>query len=203
MQGRKSEIKNQIKNKDINQYRTLEEVDDAINAAFAQRETTARNKQEEFKKTVKIDTEVLGMIDTTPNEVNPKYDENSQGDLYFQNDKIIIVCPHDKAHSELYGRNPDPTCRGDRPSYWCTSTPGMRYFDSYWGTQGNTLFYILPKSVNSVLYDPEPGHEDRFTKVALRVTSDNKIAEIRDRFNQMVEEPKWSELCRLWGITLK
>jgi hypothetical protein len=189
-----------IQQKDINQYRTLEDVDDAISQVFAKEETSKKSKEQEFRETVKIDTEVLKMIDKTPNEVNP---DGSRGDLFFENDKIVIACPSSQAKSELYGRNPDPACRGDKPSYWCTATPGQRYFDSYWGSQGNVLYYILPKTPDAVLYDPEPGHADRFSKVAIRIQSDGGVAEIRDRFNILVPDDKWAQLCRLWGISPK
>lgn len=192
--------RNQIDNKDIysQQYRTLEDVDDAINAAHAKKETKVKSKEEEFYDNLKIDTEVLGKIDKTPNEVNP---DGQKGDLFFENDMIVIVCPSSRANSELYGRNPDPECRKDRPSYWCTATPNSRYFDQYWGSSGNVLYYILPKKKESVLYDPESGHSDRFTKCAIRVQSDGSVAEKRDRFNIMIEDDKWRELCKRWKIS--
>lgn len=239
--------RNKIQDPDINHYKSLEDVDDAINASSAHEERKKKSKEETFWDTVKIDTEVLGLIDTKPNWVNPHFqlkvgnyevnvvkskDEEADkakgiksvqfidgpqagktvkvketditgnhGDLYWENDKIMIVCPSTQANSELYGRNPDPTCRGDKHSYWCTSTPGMRYFQQYWGSYGNVLYYILPKTTHAVLYDPEQGHSDRFTKVAMRIESSGNIAEKRDRFNIMIEDDKWRQLCKLWDIS--
>ena len=289
--------KDKIQQKDINQYATLEDLDDAVRDAIQSEEHRQVGRQErlaqrwnvpvaqvseeekrkkeqarkdaEFQRTLKVDTAVISMIDTTPNWVNPKQglkvggyrvvtipmpkdenkpnthmpkDENkpnthmvkylegpkngiqervpddqiegNTGDLYWQNDKVVIVAPHDKAHSDLYGRNPDLT--SDIKSNWCTAVPNSPYFGNYWEKGGCVLYYILPKSAKDVPIDPDPMRRDRFSKVALRVVrgSDGKdeIAEIRDRYNKMVgdgtlrtdsesSKTTWQELKKFWGIS--
>ena len=245
--------RNKIEQRDINQYKTMEEVDDAISAAFAKEETKKRAKQDLFKGQLRIDTDVLNHIDRTPNFLNPhsgdstvdgyrvdgaseekavdpekdqkehpgtqliKYLEGPKtgkiervkneriqgnpGDLFFENDMIVIVTPHDNKTSELYGRNPDPESRKAKPSYWCTSSPGQRYFQSYWNSGGKTLYYILPKRPEAVLYDPESGHTDRFSKVATVVTPSGSMEGMFDRFDTPIPDDKWKKLCKLWGIS--
>jgi len=285
---------NKIANKQVDTYPTIEALGDAVNVAHQQEEHKKQAKVDrlatkwdisgeevpeeikrkreqakkdlEFRKNLKIDTAVIGLIDTTPTWNNPQFElkvdgheivviapplakkddpefkehrmmqvefttgplsgktkivtaeqiTGNTGDLYWQNEKVVIACPHSKESSELYGRNTDFS--SSIKSNWCTATPGRSEFTSYWAKQGNVLFYILPKSAEFVPIDPDPRRGDRFAKVAIHMANGGagmefKVLEIRDRYNKMINfggntysadsessKTTWTELADFWGL---
>lgn len=107
--------RNQITQKDIYSYPTLEAVIDVVNMM---EDTTSKTQQKKAKAGIK-DYEK----DIDPN------------DIIFKNDKVIIVLPKTKEASIKYGRG----------SRWCTAADsGGNMFNSYRRNSHVNLYYFIP-----------------------------------------------------------
>ena len=173
--------KKQIENTDINTYKTMEEVSDAI------RQAQLRMEQKKAEKKFVIDTEVLKEIDPA--------------DIAYQNKNVVIVKPLTTEKSQLYGRN--HRCKKDDASgataYWCiATTTGYNRFLSYFQNSGDTFYFILPKSIDVV-------PEERFTKMAVQVASAPRGGgrTVWDFFDHTLTEEEADKLFQMWKIPYK
>jgi hypothetical protein len=188
--------KNKIQNKDINAYKSPEEVDDAIRTANL-------TMKEEVRSRIHIDTDVLSKI-------RPE-------DIVFENDKVIVVSPKDFETSCLYGRRAAKAAKAEgeeadddegAESYWCVSSSAS-YWNDYFSS-GNNLYYMLPKKAEVVPVAKEDKSRetrfDRFAKVAVRIGARSKeypkgrLGEIRDQYNTQVTRREFDKLMSAWGI---
>lgn len=95
----------QGKETDINQYKNVEQVYDLVKKFEDVKSSTAEEKE------IKAGAEKV-----------------------FENDKVLIVKPHTREASCLYGKG----------TKWCTAGDVYNYFNNYYDRNVN-LFYILPK----------------------------------------------------------
>jgi hypothetical protein len=86
-------------------------------------------------------TAVWGVIDTVLQKIKDKKEfegDESDYDIVFQNDKVMVAKPNNTATS----------CRLGQNTKWCTaSTTASNMFNDYM-ERGVTLFYFLPKDSN-------------------------------------------------------
>jgi hypothetical protein len=249
--------RNKIEQKDINAYKTIEELHDAVDAQWAReaeeretykmeqvkaalvkfdgsavrvmkyrqdlvkdfdlnveyvnkvRQRMEREKKGIFGKDFTIDTKIINEVDRKPYKVKLGKDakgkdiieDHPNGDVVFENDKVIIVSPQTKEKSCLYGRNhlynPKDPQSLDAP--WCTSyTRRDNRWDSYYGRSGNNFYIILPKDVMDV-------PQKKFTKVNVQVESKREGGDITvwDFSDATVPESEYKPLFKEWGIPLE
>jgi hypothetical protein len=173
--------RNQVEEPDINKYKTMEEVSDAI------RQAQRKIEQKKAEKKFTIDTEVLSLVDPA--------------DIAFQNDKVMVVKPLTTENSQTYGRN--HRCKKGDPNsataYWCTSTTtGYNRFMSYFQNSGDTFYIILPKTIDVV-------PEEKFTKVNVQVAPAPRGGgrTVWDFFDHTMDEAEATKLFKMWGIPFK
>lgn len=170
--------RNQVEQKDINQYKTMEEVSDAIRQA--QRKMAQKKEVKKFT----IDTEVLKQLDPA--------------DVVFDNQYVAIVRPLTTEKSQLYGRN--HRCNPNDPdaatAYWCTSvSKGYNRFLNYFQSSGDTFYIILPKNID---YVPE----EKYTKVNVQVAAAPRGGDktVWDFFDHTMEPAEADKLFKMWHI---
>lgn len=72
---------------------------------------------------------------------NMRKKEESNYDIKFENDKVIVVQPHSEGAS----------CRLGRGTKWCTaSTKGSNMFNNYTKDQGVKLYYVITKTKDDI-----------------------------------------------------
>ena len=170
--------RNQVAEPDINKYKTMEEVSDAI------RQAQLKMEQKKAKKNFVIDTDVLKKID--------------KADIVYQNKNVVIVKPLTTEKSQLYGRN--HRCKekesGGATSYWCTSTTtGYNRFLSYFQNSGDTFYIILPKTIDIV-------PEERLIKVNVQMAPAPRGGgrTVWDFFDRTMDSTEVDRLFKAWGI---
>lgn len=177
--------------------------------------TKIRHKMEKeqkgvFGKDFTIDEEIFKEIDRKPFQTeyaNGKVEKHPNGDVIFENDKVVIVCPPDEKKSQLYGRNHeyDPNDPQSLDSPWCTSYRNRNCrWQSYYGSQGNTFYIILPKNIDDVPLK-------KYTKVNVQVSprqagetdkSPTRMT-VWDFHDATIPKPEYMKLFKAWGIPLQ
>jgi hypothetical protein len=169
--------KHKIENRDINAYRSIEELDDAVQAAKLR-------MGEERQSRIKIDTAALS-------KVKPE-------DIIVQNDKVVIVNPKNYEDSCAYGSQ--YWCVSSRSSYWGSYYQGGSTLYYLLPKRAE----VVPEAEETG--GPEGIRFDRFAKVAVRVAQatqthpEGEIVEIRDQYNRSIDEKDFNSLLAQWGV---